>query len=93
MCQVGWEHQKHPVAHRHHDLICILGRKFGNRWSDDAGLRPWIVKVDRIRSGMRANIVYAAQEIVRMAVNFVRRTACVDIGPATCNLDLVLPDL
>ncbi len=66
MCQVDWKHQKHPVAHRHHDLICILGREFSNWRSDDAGLRPWIVKVNRICSRMRMNIVYATQEIVRV---------------------------
>ncbi len=69
MCKVGWKHEKHPVAHRYNDLICILGRKLGDWRSDDAGLRPWIVKVYRIRSGMRMNIVYATQEIVRMAMN------------------------
>ncbi len=91
MGQVGWKHQKHPVAHRHHDLVCILGREFGNWRSDDARLRPWIVKVNRIRSRMRMNIVYASQEIVRVAMNRVRRSACVDISPATGNLNRVIP--
>ena len=92
MCQVGWKHKKQTVAHRHHDLICILGREFSDWRSDDAGLRSWIVKVNRIRSGIRMNIVYATQEIVRMAMNRVRRSACVDIGPTTCNLNRVMAD-
>ncbi len=68
MCQVGWKHQKHPAAHHHRDLICIVGREFSNWRSDDAGLPFWVVKVNRIRSGMRVNIVYATQEIIRGAV-------------------------
>ena len=92
MCQVGWENQKHPIAHRHHDLIRILGREFRNWRSDDAGLRSWIVKVNRIGSRVRTNIVYAAQEIVRVAVNCVRRTTCVYICPAACNLNRVIAD-
>ena len=92
MCQVGWKHQKHPITHRHHDLICILGGERRNWRPDDAGLRSWIVKVNRIRSRMRMNIVYAAQEIVRVAVNRVRRSTCIDIGPAACNLNRVMAD-
>jgi len=92
MCQVGRKHQKHSVAHRHDDLICILGREFGNWRSDDVGLRSWIVKIYRLCSRMRMNIVYATQEIVRVAMNRVRRSACVDIRPATCNLNLVMAD-
>ncbi len=92
MCQVGWKHQKHPVAHRHHNLICILGREFSDWRSDDAGLRPWIVKVNRIRSWMRMNIVYATQEIVRVAMNRVRRTACVEVCPAACNFNRLKAD-
>ncbi len=92
MCQVGWKHQKHPVAHRHHDLICILGRKFGNWRPDDAGLRSWVAKVDRLGSRVGTNILYAAQETVRVAMHCVRRAACVAIGPATRNLNLVLAD-
>jgi len=37
------------------------------------------------------NIVYATQEIVRVAMNRVRRSTCVDIGPATRNLNRVIP--
>ncbi len=92
MCPVGWKHQQHPVAHCYHDLICILGRKFGNWRPYDAGLRSWIVKINRICSRMRMNIVYATQEIVRVAMSRVRRSACVDIGPAACDLTRVIAD-
>ncbi len=64
MRQIGWKHQKHPVGHRHHYLICILRREFSNRRSDDTGLRSWIVKINRVRSRVRTNIIYATQEIV-----------------------------
>ena len=59
---------------------------------DDAGLRSWIVKVNRIRSRMRLNIVNATQEIVRVAMNRVRRSACIYVCPATCNFDRVIAD-
>ncbi len=91
MRQVRWKHQKHPIAHRHHDLIRVLGCEFRNRRSDDAGLRSWIVKINRIGSRVRTNVIYAAQEIIRVAMHRVRRTACVDICPATCNLNRVIP--
>ena len=61
MCQVGWKHQQHPFAHRHHSLIRILGGEGRNWRPDDTGLRSWIVKINRIGSRLRTDIIYAAQ--------------------------------
>ena len=48
--------------------------------SDDAGLRSWIVKVDRIGSRVGTNIVYAAQEIVRVAYTMLVPTLVPSAG-------------
>ena len=92
MRQVGWKHQQHPIAHRQHHLVCILGREFSNGRSDDAGLRSGIVKVDRIRTRMRLHIVNAAQEIIRVAMHRMRRAACVNRCPASGNFNRVGAD-
>ena len=70
MLEIGWEYKKRAVPHLHDNLIGILGGEFRDRWPDNCGLNPRVVKIYSICFRMSLNVVNTAQEVVRMSMRW-----------------------
>ena len=75
-----------------YDPVGIFGRQLGNRGSNNRGLTPRIMRIYGIRTRLRLQIIGAAQEIVRMVVDFVRRALGQDGRPASGNLEIIVTE-
>jgi hypothetical protein len=64
MGQPGGKHEQGAVIDRHHHLVGVVRRQFGDRRTNDGSLRARIVKIGRVCACLRLQIVDAAQEIV-----------------------------
>jgi hypothetical protein len=71
-------------------LVGVLGREFHDRRPDNTGLISWVVKVYCVCARVSANVINAAQEVIRVAMSSVRGTLGENIGPTSSDLERVI---
>ena len=92
MRQVRREQEERSVVDRNHDLIGILGGELRHWRPDDARLASGVVEIDDLRARVGANVINRAQEVIRMTVIPVRRTAREDGRLAARDFQGVITD-